>query len=746
MDTVEARGLNHDEEEFPVLPAPPASAVHTMRTPVVEAPVALKVLCVDDCEDDVILIVEALKAGGFVPEYERVCTRPDLDTALDARTWDLVVSDYSMPQLNGLQVLDRVRERRPELPFVLVSGAVGQETAVAAMKSGAGDYIMKDDLTRLVPAVRRELAEAGGRRARRLAESNLRASETLLNSIVNTAADGIIVIDESGMLEFVNAAIERMFGWKPLEVIGRNFDSLLMPRSNAGGDRLATVIDGNTRGLSVGVGREVRAQRKDGSVFPMELTLGEMRIDGRIKYACIMRDVTERKCAEERIHQLAHYDKLTGLPNRALFSQLLEQALAEAKYSKKQVAVLFIDLDRFKLINDSLSHDSGDMVLKQVARRLTEAQLKRNTIARFGGDEFVVLMRDCEIPTDAAEAAQRMLTAIAQPLLLEGQEYNLTASIGISAFPSDGENPQTILKNADIAMYRAKEHGKNNYQFYSSQMNLHSFERLVLERFLRHALDQDEFRVYYQPKVDLVSGCITGMEALLRWIHPAMGMISPTKFIPLAEETGLIVPIGAWVLKAACAQNKIWAEQGLPPLRVAVNLSARQFAQDDLHATILNVLEETGLAPELLELEITESVTMDNPEHAAALLRKLKALGIGLAIDDFGTGYSSLSYLKRFPIDNVKIDRSFIKDIPHDEDDVAITQAVIAMAHSLGLKVIAEGVESEEHVTFLRDHGCEQAQGYLFGAPMSAEEFTNLITRTGTGVLPRATPSAATQP
>ena len=746
MDTVEARGLNHDEEEFPVLPAPPASAVHTMRTPVVEAPVALKVLCVDDCEDDVILIVEALKAGGFVPEYERVCTRPDLDTALDARTWDLVVSDYSMPQLNGLQVLDRVRERRPELPFVLVSGAVGQETAVAAMKSGAGDYIMKDDLTRLVPAVRRELAEAGGRRARRLAESNLRASETLLNSIVNTAADGIIVIDESGMLEFVNAAIERMFGWKPLEVIGRNFDSLLMPRSNAGGDRLATVIDGNTRGLSVGVGREVRAQRKDGSVFPMELTLGEMRIDGRIKYACIMRDVTERKCAEERIHQLAHYDKLTGLPNRALFSQLLEQALAEAKYSKKQVAVLFIDLDRFKLINDSLSHDSGDMVLKQVARRLTEAQLKRNTIARFGGDEFVVLMRDCEIPTDAAEAAQRMLTAIAQPLLLEGQEYNLTASIGISAFPSDGENPQTILKNADIAMYRAKEHGKNNYQFYSSQMNLHSFERLVLERFLRHALDQDEFRVYYQPKVDLVSGCITGMEALLRWIHPAMGMISPTKFIPLAEETGLIVPIGAWVLKAACAQNKIWAEQGLPPLRVAVNLSARQFAQDDLHATILNVLEETGLAQELLELEITESVTMDNPEHAAALLRKLKALGIGLAIDDFGTGYSSLSYLKRFPIDNVKIDRSFIKDIPHDEDDVAITQAVIAMAHSLGLKVIAEGVESEEHVTFLRDHGCEQAQGYLFGAPMSAEEFTNLITRTGTGVLPRATPSAATQP
>jgi diguanylate cyclase (GGDEF)-like protein/PAS domain S-box-containing protein len=736
MDAIEARAET-GAERFPELPAPPP-AVHAMRMPAADASAELKVLCVDDCEDDVILIVEALRAGGYAPEYRRVCTREHIEDALGGESWDLVISDFSMPQLNGLEVLDIVRKRMPELPFLLVSGAVGQDTAVAAMKSGAGDYIMKDDLARLVPAVRRELAEAGGRRARRLAESNLRASETLLNSIVNTAADSIIVIDESGMLEFVNAAVERMFGWRPLELIGRNFDSLLMPRPQGGNGRLLAGLDRNNRSPSVGVGREVKAQRRDGSVFPMELTLGEMRIDGRLKYACIMRDITERKTAEERIHQLAHYDKLTGLPNRALFSQLLEQALAEARYAKKQVAVLFIDLDRFKLINDSLSHDSGDMVLKQVARRLTEAQSRRNTIARFGGDEFVVLMRDCQIPTDAAEAAQRMLTAIAQPLLLEGQEYHLTASIGISASPGDGENAQTILKNADIAMYRAKEHGKNNYQFYSAQMNLHSFERLVLERFLRHALEQDEFRVFYQPKIDLVSGRITGMEALLRWFHPAMGMISPVKFIPLAEETGLIVPIGAWVLRAACEQNKRWADQGLPPLRVAVNLSARQFAQDDLHATILQVLEETGLPPELLELEITESVTMDNPEHAAALLRKLKALGIHLAIDDFGTGYSSLSYLKRFPIDNVKIDRSFIKDIPHDEDDVAITQAVIAMAHSLGLKVIAEGVESEEHLTFLRHHGCEEAQGYLFGAPMSAEDFTALVTRT-----PQAAPDLA---
>jgi diguanylate cyclase (GGDEF)-like protein/PAS domain S-box-containing protein len=722
-----------DTPEFMLNPA-----VHALRSTLAESATPLKLLCVDDCEADVELIVETLRRGGYTPSHERVCMRETMIAALERQAWDVIISDYSMPQFDGLAALAVVTGRKLDIPFILVSGAVGEETAVLAMKSGAHDYMMKHDLGRLVPVLRRELAEADVRRARRLAEANLRSSETLLNSIVNTAADGIIVIDDSGMLEFVNAAVERMFGWKPLELIGRNIDCLMPARHRNCHQTLIADIDGRNRALAGGVGREVKARRKNGSVFPIELTFGAMRIDGRVKYAGIMRDVTERKCAEERIRHLAHYDELTGLPNRALFSQLLEQALSESKFAQKQVAVLFIDLDRFKLINDTLSHESGDAVLQQVAKRLTEALPRRDTVARFGGDEFVVLMRDCKIPADAAETAQKLLTALALPLLVEGQEYHLTASIGISAFPGDGENAQTILKNSDIAMYRAKEHGKNNYQFYSAQMNLHSFERLVLERFLRHALEQDEFQVYYQPKIDLVTGCVTGMEALLRWIHPGMGMISPTKFIPLAEETGLIVPIGAWVLRAACAQNRAWEQEGLPPLRVAVNLSARQFAQDDLHATIVTVLEETGLAPELLELEITESVTMDNPEHAAALLKSLKALGIRLAIDDFGTGYSSLSYLKRFPIDNVKIDRSFIKDIPDDEDDVAITQAVIAMAHSLRLKVIAEGVESEQHVAFLREHGCDEAQGYLFGAPMPAHEFRELMVRCRNGAPLRA--------
>jgi diguanylate cyclase (GGDEF)-like protein/PAS domain S-box-containing protein len=690
----------------------------------------LRVLCVDDDEEDVALILHALKEGGYVPAHRHVCGRERLIEAFESQQWDMVISDYAMPQFDGLTALRIVKERDPNVPFILVSGAVTSEVAVAAMKSGAADYVMKDDLTRLAPAVRREVADAGERRARRLAEANLSANEELLNSIVNTAADGIIVIDPAGTIEFGNAAMEKLFGWKPLELIGRNVARLLLGRSREGQDALFHGADA-ARGKGSGHVRELKAQRKDGSVFPIELTVSETCVNGGRRSTCILRDVTERKRAEERIRYLAHYDDLTGLPNRVLFAQLLEQAISEARYAKKEVAVMFIDLDRFKLINDTLSHASGDAVLAQVANRLIGALARRDTVARFGGDEFVVLMRDCGIPNDVTSTAQRLLSALAAPFVLENQEYHLTASIGISTFPGDGQDAQTVLKNADSAMYRAKEQGKNNYQFYSSQMNVRSFERLVLERFLRHALDQDEFQLHYQPKIDLTSGRVVGMEALLRWIHPGMGMISPAKFIPLAEETGLIVPIGEWVLREACAQARRWQDEGLPPLRVAVNLSARQFAHDGLHAAIVGALEESRLPPSLLELEITESMTMENPEHATAWLQKIKALGITVAIDDFGTGYSSLGYLKRFPIDSVKIDRSFIKDIPGDTDDVAITQAIIAMGHSLRLKVIAEGVESADQAEFLQRHGCDEAQGYHFGKPLPAADFVELLARRG---------------
>ncbi len=435
-----------------------------------------------------------------------------------------------------------------------------------------------------------------------------------------------------------------------------------------------------------------------------------------------------RKQAEERVRHLAHYDELTGLPNRTMFNLQLTRSLAQARRRDKPLAVLFIDLDRFKNINDTLGHEAGDRVLREIAERLRGCLRDSDIVGRLGGDEFVVLVEELPEPVHVTAVAQKILAAVAKPFVLDAQEYYLTASIGISTYPADSDDVQSLLKNADIAMYRAKEQGKNNYQFYSAQMNVHILKRVALESSLRHALEHNEFLLHYQPKVDIVSGRIIGMEALVRWQQPEQGLlIPPAQFIPLAEETGLIVPIGAWVLKTACARNKSWQQQGLPPLRIAVNLSARQFAHENLLQDVTNVLHETGMDPAALELEITESMVMHDPEHAVKLLTKLKAMGIHLAIDDFGTGYSSLGYLKRFPIDSVKIDLSFIRDLPVDSDDAAITRAIIAMAHGLKLRVVAEGVETGEQLSFLRAHGCDEMQGHYFSKPLPEHEFFLLV-------------------
>jgi diguanylate cyclase (GGDEF)-like protein len=434
-----------------------------------------------------------------------------------------------------------------------------------------------------------------------------------------------------------------------------------------------------------------------------------------------------RKQAEENILRLAHYDGLTGLPNRSMFNQRLAHALAQARRNETALAVLFIDLDRFKNINDTLGHDAGDHVLKEVAQRLLDCLRESDTAGRLGGDEFVVLIEELSQPLHVAGVSQKILAAVAKPFILDTQEFHITASVGISTYPDDSKDTQSLLKNADIAMYRAKEQGGSNFQFYSAQMNVHTVERMEMESDLRRAVERNELLLHYQPKVDIGSGRITGMEALVRWQQPGKALILPAQFIPLAEETGLIVPIGQWVLETACAQNKAWQEHGLPPLRISVNLSVRQFAHKNLVQDVARVLSETGIDPILLELEITESMVTHNPEQAVKLLVELKAMGIQLSIDDFGTGYSSLSYLKRFPIDSVKIDRSFIQDLPADSNDAAITRAIIAMAHSLKLKVIAEGVETEEQLRFLRDHDCDEMQGYYFSRPLPEDDFFRLI-------------------
>ena len=436
-----------------------------------------------------------------------------------------------------------------------------------------------------------------------------------------------------------------------------------------------------------------------------------------------------RKEAESHMRFFANHDALTGLPNRAMFNQRLTQAIAQADRHGKRAAVLFVDLDRFKIVNDTLGHETGDVLLRDLAGRLRESLRAGDTLGRQGGDEFVVLLEDVAGTRDITDVSQKILETVSRPLSLQGQEYSVTASIGVSIYPDDGSDAQDLLKNADIAMYRAKDQGRNAFRFYSAALNAHSIERLALESKLRRALEREEFLLYYQPKVELATGSIVGVEALIRWWPAEGGMVPPGDFIPLVEETGLIGPIGEWVLRAACADARRWQTAGHAPLRIAVNLSARQFVRETLTADIADVLARTGLLPSLLELEITESVVMQDPDRAARVLVDLNALGVHVAIDDFGTGYSSLGYLKRFPVDTVKIDRSFIEGIPGDEDDVVITRAVIAMAHSMGLRVTAEGVETHEQVAFLKEHGCDEAQGFLLGRPAAANEIEALLAR-----------------
>ncbi len=433
-------------------------------------------------------------------------------------------------------------------------------------------------------------------------------------------------------------------------------------------------------------------------------------------------DITERKQAEKRLVQLANFDSLTGLPNRSLFRDRLMHAVAQAHRKNHLVALLFLDLDRFKMINDSLGHHAGDELLKAVSKRLLTNAREEDTVARLGGDEFTVILEGITSSEDATIVARKILDVMSKPFILDGHEVFVTTSVGITIFPIDALDIDELLKNADTAMYRAKEYGKNNYQFYTADMNAKAVEHLIMESSLRHALERDEFVLHFQPQVDLHSREITGMEALLRWNHPDLGLLYPNQFMLLAEETGLIISIGEWVLKQACKQAVEWLGAGIPPLRIAVNLSALQFRKNDLVETIAGILDSVGLDPQFLELEITESFLMEDVDSAITKLQDLSALGVHLAIDDFGTGYSSLSYLKRFPLNTLKIDQSFIRDISTDSDDAAIAEAIIALAQSLHLRVMAEGVETEEQLNFLRTRGCDQVQGFLVCRPVPAAD------------------------
>ena len=810
----------------------------------------LRVLIVEDSEDDAALLLDELRRGGFEPVWQRVDGAPAMRDALARGPWDVVVADHTMPGFSGLGALELLHESGLDIPFILLSGSMGEDLAVQAMKAGAHDYIMKGRLARLLPAIERELREAEMRAARRRAEETLR----LLQKAVETIRLGVTITDARSAIVYVNPAQAEIQGYSVDELTGRDvrvfsppefwnpmtparlkaMKSWVRERVNVSRDgrvypvRLISDVVRDAKGEPVGlvtisedITERTRAEEalreseeryalaaraandglwdwnmrnnemylsprwKDmlgyreeeigrrpeewlGRVAPQDLErlkrqidahLGgltpQLHIEHRVRHrdgtyrwflcrgvavrdgsgkaqrlAGSQTDVTERKVAEEQLLHSAFYDGLTELPNRALFMDRLESSIRRARrHGVFLFAVLFLDLDRFKNVNDSLGHMLGDQLLVAIARRLEKCMRPGDTVARLGGDEFTLLLDDIRDISDAEIVAERIQRALAAPFSLEGNEVFISASIGIALSSAEYERPEDALRDSDTAMYRAKLLGKARHEVFDASMHARAMTLLQLETDLRRAFERSEFRNHYQPIVSLSKGVLVGFEALARWAHPQRGLVPPEDFIPLAEETGLIVPLGHWVLREACRQLKEWlrslSDGGR--LSVSVNLSGRQFAQPDLVERVQEVLSETGLEPAYLALEITESVLMGQDEAATRTLASLRSMNIGLHIDDFGTGYSSLSYLHRFPVDTLKIDRSFVDRLGTPDENHEIVRTIVSLAHSLGMWVLAEGVETADQLEQLRQLSCDLGQGSFFSPALEAGQAEALI-------------------
>jgi diguanylate cyclase (GGDEF)-like protein/PAS domain S-box-containing protein len=558
------------------------------------------------------------------------------------------------------------------------------------------------------------------------------AALSLRNRAIESSLNAIVILDATDRhhpIEYVNPAFERMTGYASAEVIGRQLTLLAGPETaQAGRLEIERALREKTDGHTV-----AKSYRRDGSFFWNDFHVAPVRDErgGVTHYVGVMNDVTEAKDYEAQLAHQASYDALTDLANRNLLQDRLTQAIAQARRNTAPVAAVFLDVDHFKLVNDSFGHTVGDEMLRIVARRLRSSVRESDTVARLGGDEFVLVLpgkaAGSAFEADITALMDKLLSQMSQPLTLGDREVRPTCSIGVAVFPQDGEDADTLLRNADAAMYRAKELGRNRFQFFTADVHERIRRRVELESSLRQALERDEFELHYQPQVGLRGGEVIGVEALLRWRHPERGMVYPGQFIGFAEETGLIVPIGRWVLEEACRQNKAWQDAGLPPIPVAVNMSARQCEQPDMHEVVAAILKETKLAPEYLELEITESISMADPDQSVPLMQRLKDTGVQLSIDDFGTGFSNLSYLRRFPVDRLKIDLSFVREITSDPGSLAISEAIITMSHSLNLQVVAEGVETVGQLELLNDRHCDFIQGFLFSPPLTAAEFARLM-------------------
>jgi diguanylate cyclase (GGDEF)-like protein/PAS domain S-box-containing protein len=578
----------------------------------------------------------------------------------------------------------------------------------------------KDHLEEANNALQREISE------RRKAQEILMKSEQKLRLHAQQAPLAFIEWDLSFRVVEWNPAAERIFGYSRMEALGRHAKSLIAADSTC---ETISVLWSKLLTEKQGTQVTVDNRTKGGRSIVCEWYYTPL-VDPQAKVLSVItlaQDVTASRQAQERLNYLAYHDDLTGLPNRSLFNDRLSQAVIEARRQGRCVGVMLLDVDNFKMVNDTMGHEAGDELLRNIGKRLSVCVRESDTVARFGGDEFGLVLADMADPRDALKVAQKMLDAFAPAFFVGGRELFIGPSIGITMYPTDSDDLDTLVKNADSAMYHAKAQGRNNFQFYSAALTERAQSRFLVETSLRRALERREFLLHYQPKVSLATRKITGVEALIRWQNPELGMVPPGDFIVVAEESGLILPIGEWVLRSACEQVKRWHDQGLTPVKLSVNLSSKQFRRGPLKDTLARVLAETGFDPHCLEFEITESVLMDGSAEVSAVLAELKDMGISISVDDFGTGYSSLSYLKRFPIDTLKIDRSFVRDIPGDQDDAAIVRAIIAMSRSLRMKVIAEGVETEEQSQFLRAEGCDEIQGYFCGRPVPPEEFQQML-------------------
>lgn len=672
----------------------------------------LRVLVVEDSADDAILLMRALRDGGYEPTWEQVETGAELWTALDQQAWDLVLSDYVLPQFSALDALQILQERGLDLPFFVVSGHISEETVAAAMKAGARDYLMKDNLTRLVPAIERELRDAQDRQMRRKSTERFQV-------LVENTLDLIIVLAADGTIHYSSRSSERMLGYKPEVLAGANIFTYIHAEDET---FVRETIARTLREPGIANAMKCRIRSIEGEWRVLEASSTVFFEEEKATRVVLnARDVTESEAQTAALKHQSLHDALTGLPNRSRFHDSLAEAIRAAQEKGKRLTLLYMDLDRFREINDTFGYRWGDVILQQVGPRLQGALRKSDSIARLSGDEFAILLPAVSDVPGATRLTRRLLQVLEPPFVIEGHNVPIGASIGIVLYPENGTDAETLMRRADMAMHLAKNTG-SGYAFYTAdQEDRYSPGRLTLISDLRSAIEQEQLILYYQPKAEITSGAISQVEALIRWKHPQQGLVPPDRFIPLAEQSGLIRSISRWALNEAIRQCRAWQQERIE-LHVAVNLSMRDLQDVQLPHMIAGLLEAWNVSPAWLEVEITETALAADMESTLKTLSELRHMGVRIAVDDFGTGYSSLAHLRRLPLDTLKIDKSFVQGLTIDDNDAAIVRATIELGHNLGLTVVAEGVEERATWDALVALGCDLIQGYYLSRPVPAAE------------------------